>query len=55
MIACDNEEECEGGEWFHLECVGLTSLPPRRGKWFCPECVGRKKGGAAGAGAGAGG
>jgi hypothetical protein len=55
MIACDNEEECEGGEWFHLECVGLTSLPPRRGKWFCPECVRRKKGGAAGAGAGAGG
>jgi hypothetical protein len=48
MIACDNEEECEGGEWFHLECVGLTSLPPRRGKWFCPECKGRGKGGAAG-------
>jgi hypothetical protein len=47
MIACDNEEDCEGGEWFHLECVGLTSLPPRRGKWFCPECKERGKGGAA--------
>lgn len=40
MIACDNED-CEK-EWFHLECVGLTELPPRRGKWFCPDCT--KKG-----------
>ncbi|THU64790.1 hypothetical protein C4D60_Mb01t30170 [Musa balbisiana] len=30
MIACDNENlffvgvQCEGGEWFHYSCVGLT-------------------------------
>ena len=40
MIACDNEESCEK-EWFHLDCVDLTDLPPRRTKWFCPDC--RKK------------
>lgn len=39
MIACDNDD-CEK-EWFHLECVGLSELPPRRTKWYCPEC--RKK------------
>ncbi|CAK4032070.1 PHD finger ING1 [Lecanosticta acicola] len=39
MIACDNED-CEK-EWFHLECVGLGGLPPRRTKWYCPDC--RKK------------
>lgn len=40
MIACDNEENCEK-EWFHLDCVGLEDLPPRRTKWYCPDC--RKK------------
>lgn len=40
MIACDNEENCEK-EWFHLSCVGLDELPPRRTKWYCPDC--RKK------------
>jgi hypothetical protein len=40
MIACDNEEACDK-EWFHLTCVGLEDLPPRRTKWFCPDC--RKK------------
>nr|POE88121.1 inhibitor of growth protein 3 [Quercus suber] len=39
MIACDNED-CEK-EWFHLSCVGLSELPPRRTKWYCPDC--RKK------------
>lgn len=37
MIACDNEENCER-EWFHLACVGLDDLPPRRTKWYCPDC-----------------
>ena len=23
-------------EWFHFECVGLTTIP--KGKWLCPEC-----------------
>ena len=40
MIACDNEEACDK-EWFHLTCVGLEELPPRRTKWYCPDC--RKK------------
>lgn len=40
MIACDNEDQCEK-EWFHLSCVGLDDLPPRRTKWYCPDC--RKK------------
>ncbi|GIZ39652.1 hypothetical protein CKM354_000302700 [Cercospora kikuchii] len=40
MIACDNETDCEK-EWFHLDCVQLKDLPPRRTKWYCPDC--RKK------------
>lgn len=34
LLQCDRE-------WFHLECVGLEEIPPRRAKWYCPEC--RKK------------
>jgi hypothetical protein len=34
MIGCDNEE-CSI-EWFHFQCVGLTSKP--KGKWYCPIC-----------------
>ncbi|ERM93545.1 hypothetical protein AMTRI_Chr03g55740 [Amborella trichopoda] len=37
MIACDNEN-CEGGEWFHYSCVGLTSETRFKGKWYCPTC-----------------
>ncbi|KJX95983.1 PHD finger domain-containing protein [Zymoseptoria brevis] len=40
MIGCDNEESCEK-EWFHLECVNFSEMPPRRMKWYCPDC--RKK------------
>lgn len=39
MIACDNDD-CEK-EWFHLECVQLSGMPPRLTKWYCPDC--RKK------------
>lgn len=39
MIACDNDD-CEK-EWFHLDCVQLNGMPPRRTKWYCPDC--RKK------------
>ena len=35
MVACDGE--CDR-EWFHLKCVGLTTLPSKRQKWFCPGC-----------------
>ena len=34
MIGCDNLE-CPI-EWFHFQCVGLTSKP--KGKWYCPRC-----------------
>lgn len=37
MIACDNEN-CQGGEWFHYSCVGLTPETRFRGKWYCPTC-----------------
>lgn len=43
MIACDNDD-CEK-EWFHLSCVGLSELPPRRTKWYCPDCRKRLKAG----------
>ncbi|EPS66711.1 hypothetical protein M569_08060 [Genlisea aurea] len=33
MIACDNEN-CQGGEWFHYACVGLTPETRFKGKWF---------------------
>jgi inhibitor-of-growth protein 1 len=36
MIGCDNDA-CQI-EWFHFECVQLTSKP--KGKWYCPQCRG---------------
>ena len=57
MIACDNTDDVSSRpgwtprytlmnlqcdrEWFHLECVNLQDMPPRRTKWYCPDC--RKK------------
>lgn len=35
MVGCDNPD-CKH-EWFHYECVGLTSTP--KGKWLCPQCI----------------
>ncbi|KAI6192151.1 Inhibitor of growth protein [Aphelenchoides bicaudatus] len=34
MICCDNKA-CVV-EWFHFNCVGLTSTP--KGKWYCDAC-----------------
>ncbi|KAF7819293.1 PHD finger protein ING2 [Senna tora] len=34
MIACDNEN-CQGGEWFHYSCVGLTPETRFKGKCLC--------------------
>ena len=34
MIGCDNND-CPI-EWFHFQCVGLSSKP--KGKWYCPRC-----------------
>jgi len=39
MVGCDNPD-CKI-EWFHFECVGLTSPP--KGKWYCPDCKNFKK------------
>ncbi|XP_002741322.1 inhibitor of growth protein 1-like [Saccoglossus kowalevskii] len=39
MIGCDNDE-CVI-EWFHFNCVGLTSKP--KGKWYCPKCTPERK------------
>ena len=38
MIACENEA-CEGGEWFHFDCLNIKSAP--KGKWFCDVCRGK--------------
>ncbi|ABN66179.2 predicted protein [Scheffersomyces stipitis CBS 6054] len=43
MIACDNEESCPNGEWFHYKCVGLLSrveslkYSTGKQKWFCSD------------------
>lgn len=34
MIACDNNS-CKI-EWFHYECVGITTPPD--GEWYCDDC-----------------
>ena len=34
MIGCDNKS-C-ATKWFHLECVGLSTVPC--GKWRCTAC-----------------
>jgi hypothetical protein len=34
MVACEGKN-CPY-EWFHYQCVGLTSAP--KGSWYCPEC-----------------
>ncbi|EDV23924.1 uncharacterized protein TRIADDRAFT_50425 [Trichoplax adhaerens] len=39
MIGCDNTE-CPI-EWFHFQCVGLTTKP--KGKWYCPKCTQSRK------------
>ena len=36
MVLCDNEQ-CTI-QWFHFECVDLTTKP--RGRWYCPNCRG---------------
>ena len=39
MIACD-DPKCQYS-WFHMGCVGLTSVPS--GKWICPSCQERRR------------
>ena len=35
MVACDRDD-CPR-QWFHLECIGLKSVP-KSAKWYCEEC-----------------
>ncbi|KAA1476189.1 hypothetical protein DENSPDRAFT_843092 [Dentipellis sp. KUC8613] len=37
MVACDNEECLI--EWFHLQCVGLSTPPPNEKPWYCRDCL----------------
>ncbi|KAL4591390.1 hypothetical protein LXL04_004352 [Taraxacum kok-saghyz] len=30
--------QCQGGEWFHYSCDGLTPETRFKGKWYCPTC-----------------
>jgi inhibitor of growth protein 3 len=39
MIGCD-DEACQK-EWFHLQCVGLSTPP--KGEWYCDECQIRRE------------
>lgn len=39
MVACDGPD-CKN-EWFHFQCVGLTSSPV--GKWYCDQCKESRK------------
>ena len=42
MVACDNDD-CPR-QWFHIECLGLKTVP-KTDRWFCSECdPGREKG-----------
>ena len=38
MVGCDNDD-CPY-EWFHYECVGITSAPDT---WYCPDCTQKMK------------
>lgn len=35
MVACD-KPDCPR-QWFHLDCIGLKSVP-KSAKWYCDEC-----------------
>ncbi|EGW32793.1 uncharacterized protein SPAPADRAFT_137138 [Spathaspora passalidarum NRRL Y-27907] len=43
MIACDNEDSCPNGEWFHFKCVGLLNrveamkYTTGKVKWYCSD------------------
>ena len=39
MVVCDNKS-CTT-KWFHLECVGLSTVPS--GKWHCTTCQLKRK------------
>lgn len=39
MVACEGKNCLH--EWFHYQCVGLTSTP--KGAWFCPDCKAKRK------------
>src|SRR5438034_1243949 len=36
MVQCENPE-CREGQWFHLSCVGLRSVPGKKDAFFCSD------------------
>ena len=36
MVACDNEQ-CQN-QWFHLDCLQITTADLPKGRWYCPDC-----------------
>lgn len=40
MVGCD-DDDCPY-EWFHLACVGLTSVPKSKA-WFCDHCKSKRE------------
>lgn len=28
MVQCEKKGDCEHGEWFHFECIGMMKAPP---------------------------
>ena len=40
MVACDNPK-CPR-EWFHLECIGLKTVP-KSAQWWCEDCLRAKE------------
>jgi hypothetical protein len=37
-VFCAVVVQCKGGEWFHYQCVGLSSETRFKGKWYCLTC-----------------
>ncbi|KAK3611122.1 hypothetical protein CHS0354_007381 [Potamilus streckersoni] len=36
MVYCNNQY-CQRGSWFHLECLGMEKDDVQEGEWFCSE------------------
>lgn len=41
MVGCDARAQCAGNEWYHLECLGIRTVP--KGHWLCQPCQEVKK------------
>ena len=41
LIGCD-DPKCRI-QWFHMNCVNLSKLPPSNSEWYCKECLEKRK------------